>query len=136
MKDRLCCRKRWDWDVALNGELPANSFDLVVEATGNDAGFAQSLALIRPLGTLVLKSTFSGKSNLNLTKIVVDEINVVGSRCGPFAPAVTLLHQKRVEVKAMIEATYTIANGLDAFAHAARPGIRKILFDPLNKDNS
>ena len=116
--------------VALSGALPANSFDLVVEATGNDAGFAQSMALVRPLGTLVLKSTFRGKSNLNLTKIVVDEINVVGSRCGPFVPALALLEHQRVEVKQMIDGTYSFAKGAEAFAHAAKPGIRKILLTP------
>ena len=118
--------------VALNDALPANSFDLVVEATGNNAGFAKSLELIRPLGALILKSTFKGKSNLNLTKIVVDEINVLGSRCGPFPPALDLLARGHVDVRQMIDATYGLTESLAAFEHAAQPGVRKILLCSAN----
>ncbi len=117
-------------DTALTGDFAPNSFDLVVEATGNSAGFAHSLELIRPLGTLILKSTFSGSSNLNLTKIVVDEITVLGSRCGPFAPALDLLAQQAIQLTPMIEATYSLADGIAAFAHAAQPGVRKVLIRP------
>jgi threonine dehydrogenase-like Zn-dependent dehydrogenase len=104
-----------------------NSFDFVVEATGNAAGFAQSLRLVRPRGTLVLKSTFAGDATLNLTKLVVAEINVVGSRCGPFAPALRLLARHDVDVLASIEARYPLRHALAAFDHAARPGVRKVL---------
>jgi threonine dehydrogenase-like Zn-dependent dehydrogenase len=117
-----------------------NSFDLVVEATGNDAGFAHSLRLARPRGTLVLKSTFHGNANLNLTKLVVGEITVVGSRCGPFAPALRLLEASAglegkaarlgVQVRPLIEAEYPLRDGLTALEHAARPGVRKILLRP------
>lgn len=107
-----------------------DSYDLVVEATGNDAGFAQSLRIVRPRGTLVLKSTFHGNASINLTKLVVAEINVVGSRCGPFAPALRLLEQGAVRVRPLIEAEYALRDGLAAFAHAARPGVRKVLLRP------
>jgi threonine dehydrogenase-like Zn-dependent dehydrogenase len=107
-----------------------DSFGLVVEATGNDAGFAHSLRLVRPRGTLVLKSTFHGNANIHLTKLVVAEINVVGSRCGPFAPALRLLARGAVAVRPLIEGEYPLANALAAFAHAARPGARKILLRP------
>jgi threonine dehydrogenase-like Zn-dependent dehydrogenase len=108
-----------------------NSYDLVVEATGNEAGFAHSLRLVRPLGTLVLKSTFAGNATLNLTKLVVGEINVVGSRCGPFAPALDLLDKGAVQVRPLIEGEYPLADALAAFDHAARPGVRKVLLRPL-----
>lgn len=111
-------------------EIGDDSFDFVVEATGNEAGFAQSLRLVRPLGTLVLKSTFAGKANLDLTKLVVAEIKVVGSRCGPFAPALKLLADREVEVQALIEAEYPLREGLVALEHAARPGVRKVLLRP------
>jgi threonine dehydrogenase-like Zn-dependent dehydrogenase len=107
-----------------------DTYDLVVEATGNDAGFAHSLRLVRPQGTLVLKSTFHGHANINLTKLVVAEITVVGSRCGPFAPAVKLLAQRAVQVRPLIEAEYPLADALAAFAHADRPGVRKVLLRP------
>jgi threonine dehydrogenase-like Zn-dependent dehydrogenase len=111
-------------------EFADDSFDFVVEATGNEAGFAHSLRLVRPLGTLILKSTFAGKSSLDLSKLVVGEITVVGSRCGPFAPALRLLAQKAVNVQATIEAEYPLHNGLAAFTHAAQPGVRKVLLRP------
>ncbi len=126
--------------TGLVDEQPDDSFDLVVEATGNDAGLAHSLRLARPRGTLVLKSTFHGNANVNLTKLVVGEITVVGSRCGPFAPALRLLAQsaglsgpsagRGVQVRPLIEAEYPLADALAAFDHAARPGVRKILLRP------
>lgn len=107
-----------------------NSFDFVVETTGNPAGFAHSLRLVRPQGTLVLKSTFAGEANLNLTKLVVSEINVVGSRCGPFAPALRLLEQDAVHVTETIEAVYSLHSGIAAFEYAALSGVRKVLLRP------
>lgn len=116
-----------------------NAYDLVVEATGNDAGFAHSLRILRPRGTLVLKSTFAGEARLNLTKLVVGEVRVVGSRCGPFAPALRLLQNSArlrvtgadvgsgVRVLPLIDGEYALPDGLRAFEHAARPGVRKIL---------
>ena len=111
-------------------EAADDSFDLVVEATGNDAGLAHSLRLARPRGTLVLKSTFAGQAHVNLTKLVVGEIAVVGSRCGPFAPALRLLERGAVRVRPLIEAEYPLTDALAAFAHAARPGVRKVLLRP------
>jgi threonine dehydrogenase-like Zn-dependent dehydrogenase len=111
-------------------EFADDSFDLVVEATGNSAGFIQSLRLVRPRGTLVLKSTFAGSSDLDLTKLFVAEINVIGSRCGPFAPALRLLQAGEVEVIAMIETGYPLDQALAALEHAARPGVRKVLMRP------
>ncbi|HRQ41896.1 MAG TPA: alcohol dehydrogenase catalytic domain-containing protein [Chloroflexota bacterium] len=116
--------------TGLVNDYADDSFDLVVEATGNEAGFAQALRLVRPLGTLILKSTYAGSSQLNLTKLVVGEITVVGSRCGPFAPALRLLAQDAVNVGALIEAEYPLADGLAALAHAAQPGVRKVLLRP------
>ncbi|MGB6992287.1 MAG: Zn-dependent alcohol dehydrogenase, partial [Thermoanaerobaculia bacterium] len=88
------------------------------------------LRLVRPLGTLILKSTFVGKSSIDLTKLVVGEITVVGSRCGPFAPALRLLAEGAVHVTEAVEAQYALAEGMAAFAHAARPGARKVLLRP------
>lgn len=116
--------------TGLTQDFDDNSFDFVVEVTGNDAGFAEAIRLIRPLGTLVLKSTFAGPSTLDLTKLVVAEITTIGSRCGPFAPALRLLAQDAVPVRALIDGQYPLAQGLAAFEHAAQPGIRKIMLRP------
>jgi threonine dehydrogenase-like Zn-dependent dehydrogenase len=107
-----------------------NSFDYVVEVTGNENGLAQALRLVRPLGTLILKSTFAGKSNIDLSKLIVDEITVIGSRCGPFASALRLLQQEAVPVQELIDGRYPLNDGLAAFEHAAQSGVRKILLRP------
>ncbi|MDX1613979.1 MAG: alcohol dehydrogenase catalytic domain-containing protein [Candidatus Promineifilaceae bacterium] len=116
--------------TSLVDDQPADAFELVVEATGNEAGLAHALRLVRPLGTLVLKSTFAGRANVDLTKLVVAEITVVGSRCGPFAPALRLLRQGSIEVRSLIEAEYPLREGRAAFEHAAQPRVRKVLLRP------
>lgn len=116
--------------TALVDNVPDNNFDVVVEATGNDQGLVNALRLVRPLGTLVLKSTFAGSVTINLTKLVVDEITVIGSRCGPFAPALRLLAQRQIAVEPLIDGRYPLADALAAMAHAAQPGVRKILLRP------
>ena len=117
-------------DTGLVDDYADNSFDFVVEATGNEAGFAHSMRLVRPLGTLVLKSTFAGNANINLTKLVVAEITVVGSRCGPFAPALRLLEQGKIDVSSLIERQFQLKEGISAFAYANQPDVRKILLYP------
>ncbi len=116
--------------AALVHEAPDNGYDLVVEATGNEAGLAQSLRLVRPLGTLVMKSTFHGKANVDLTKLVVGEVTVVGSRCGPFAEALRLLERRAVQVLPLIDGEYALQDGLRALEHAAQRGVRKVLLRP------
>lgn len=102
-------------------------FDLVVEATGSESGLQLALRAVRPRGTLVLKSTIAQEHRLSLAPLVIHEITVVGSRCGPFAVALEALAQKSVVVTPLIERIYPLAEGIDAVAHASRPGTRKIL---------
>ena len=101
--------------------------DVVVEATGHPGGYATARRLVRPRGTIVLKSTYHASLEVNLTKVVVDEITLVGSRCGPFAPALRLLERGLVEVVPLIQARYPFSEVLAAFEHAAQPGALKVL---------
>jgi threonine dehydrogenase-like Zn-dependent dehydrogenase len=110
-------------------DLQSRSADVVVECTGNPEGLALARTLVRPRGTIVLKSTYQGESTLNLSSYVVDEITLVGSRCGPFAPALEALVTGAVKTAPVIEARYPLADGLAAFEHAARPGALKVLVD-------
>jgi len=103
------------------------SFDLVVDATGSESGLQLAMSAVRPRGTLVLKSTIAREHRLSLAPLVIHEITVVGSRCGPFAVALEALAQKSVSVTPLIEEIYALAEGIDAAAHASRPGTRKIL---------
>jgi threonine dehydrogenase-like Zn-dependent dehydrogenase len=90
--------------------------------------------MLHPRGTLVLKSTFEGLTSANLTAIVVDEISIVGSRCGPFATALRLLEQKQVDVLPLIQARYPLNEGLRAFEHARRKGTLKVLLHPADEN--
>jgi len=112
--------------------LDPASADLVVEATGNPQGFAIARRLVRPGGTLVMKSTYAGDLTVNASMLVVDEITLVGSRCGPFAPALALLASGEVEVRDLIAARYALRDGVQAFAEAGRPGVLKVLVDMLS----
>jgi threonine dehydrogenase-like Zn-dependent dehydrogenase len=105
-------------------------FDVVVEASGSATGFDLALDLLRPRGTLVLKSTFQGATDLNAARIVVDEISVVGSRCGRFAPALDLLKTNAVDVASLISEERPLADGLRAMERAAEPGVLKVLLRP------
>lgn len=110
-------------------ETFARQFDVAVECTGSAAGFDVARQMLRPRGTLVLKSTYQGLPQANLTMLVVDEITVIGSRCGPFAAALRLLEQKRIDVQSLIHARYPLSQGIDALAHAQQPGVLKILLE-------
>jgi len=90
-------------------------YDVVVEATGSASGFETSMALTKPRGVLVLKSTVASGKELNLAPIVIDEITVLGSRCGQFAPALRLLKNKRIDFTPFITKTYSIDDAIEAF---------------------
>ncbi len=84
---------------------------------------------IRPRGTLVMKSTYTGEMSVNFSSIVVDEITIVGSRCGPFAPALRLLERREVDPTVLISAQYKLGEIVKAFEHAAQPGVLKVLME-------
>jgi threonine dehydrogenase-like Zn-dependent dehydrogenase len=107
---------------------PRGRFDVVVEASGSPAGFELARRAVRPRGTIVLKSTYAaGRLELDASSLVVDEVTIVGSRCGPFAPAMRLLERGAVDVAPLVEARYPLEEGAAAFEHAARPAALKVL---------
>jgi threonine dehydrogenase-like Zn-dependent dehydrogenase len=101
--------------------------DVIVEATGSPEGFSMAMELIRPRGSIVLKSTFHGKTTFNMADLVIHEIALFGSRCGPFAPAIRLLEAGRIQVDPLIHARYPIAKGMTAMETAAQHGVLKVL---------
>jgi threonine dehydrogenase-like Zn-dependent dehydrogenase len=101
--------------------------DVVVECTGSEQGLELALRLVRPRGTLVLKSTVAARSNLHLAPIVIDEIRVQGSRCGPFPPALRALAQHQIDIRPLISGRYSLDNVLIAFDYATQPGVLKVL---------
>lgn len=107
-------------------------FDVVVEATGSPEGLDRAIALTRPRGTVVLKSTFHGATPLAMAPLVINELTLVGSRCGPFPPALAAHAARRIDVSPLIQARYPLRDGLAALEEAARPGVLKVLLDMRN----
>ncbi|MFB2981573.1 alcohol dehydrogenase catalytic domain-containing protein [Microseira sp. BLCC-F43] len=105
------------------------AFDLSVECTGNQEGFAIARRALRPRGTLVLKSTYAGHLTFDASSLVVDEITLIGSRCGPFAAALEVLAAGKVDVEPLIQARYPLSEGLTAFARAQERGVLKVLLE-------
>jgi len=109
-------------------ELTAsNDRDVVIDCTGNSQGLALAMKLVRPRGTIVLKSTYAGSDGVNLTPVVVNELNIVGSRCGPFAEAISVLVQKKIDVLGMISREFDLSDGVKALQYAAQDGVLKVL---------
>ena len=116
--------------VITEEEIQPWRWDVVVEATGSPAGFSLARQAVRPRGTLVLKSTYKGELNVNFSAIVVDEINIIGSRCGPFEPALRLMESRQVDPAVLIADDFKLDDALKAFERAAETGVLKVLVQP------
>lgn len=115
--------------VIREGDVTPGWADVAIEAAGSPEGFRLARKAVRPAGTIVLKSTFSGEAQVDLSSLVVDEISVTGSRCGPFAPALRLLEAGLVNPVPLVDGMHPLEDGPEAFAEAARPGILKVLLN-------
>jgi threonine dehydrogenase-like Zn-dependent dehydrogenase len=131
-EEKLDHARRRDIETVMLGNTGPlrQRFDVVVEASGSESGFATALDLVRPRGKLVLKSTFHGKPTWEAWRVVVDEITVVGSRCGRFAPVLDLLASKRIQVNDLISDEFGLGRGVQAVRRAAEKGVMKVLLDP------
>ena len=116
--------------VSLLDEFKETPARLVVEATGSERGLAMAMRVVEPRGTLVLKSTVAASHELSLAPLVINEVTVVGSRCGRFEPALQALAQGRISVEPMIHGEFPLEQGLEAFARAREPGVLKVLLRP------
>ncbi|MGH7836075.1 MAG: MDR/zinc-dependent alcohol dehydrogenase-like family protein [Candidatus Binatia bacterium] len=128
--EKLALVKKTGVRTILLNDWKPRLFDVVVEATGSEAGLKLAMSAVRPRGSLVLKSTIAGEHNVCLAPLVINEITVIGSRCGLFVPALQALAEKTVSVAPLIEKIYSLAEGLDAVTHAGTRGARKILLEP------
>jgi len=108
-------------------KIPDGLMDFVIEATGSLDGFKLAQRAVRPRGTIILKSTYAGSEPINISSIVVDEITIVGSRCGPFPPALSLLELGRIDPTDLISGSYPLEDGVQAYTQAAETGVMKIL---------
>ncbi|HVU10171.1 MAG TPA: alcohol dehydrogenase catalytic domain-containing protein [Phototrophicaceae bacterium] len=119
----------WRIPALARSEVQQHQAQIVIDCTGTAAGFADALELVEPRGTIILKSTYHDLPQINMTRIAVDEIRVIGSRCGPFDAALRLLDAGLVDAEALIEARYSLDAGLQAFEQAAQPGVLKVILD-------
>ena len=113
--------------TAVAEAIEPRRFDVAVECTGSASGFALARKALRARGTLVMKSTYAGDLTFNASSLVVDEITLVGSRCGPMPRALDLLASRAVNVRELIDETYSLDDAISAFEHAQRPGVLKVL---------
>jgi threonine dehydrogenase-like Zn-dependent dehydrogenase len=127
--DKLALVEERVQTVLLEAFEPAPA-DVVVEATGSTSGMELAMRAVRPRGTVVLKSTVAGSHTVSLAPLVINEVTVVGSRCGPFAPALAALEAGTVDVERMISATFPLDEGIAALDRAASPGVLKVLLRP------
>jgi threonine dehydrogenase-like Zn-dependent dehydrogenase len=129
-QDKLDRIKRTGVRTMLLNDWRPRLFDVVVEATGSAAGLELAISAVRPRGTIVLKSTIAGAHQVSLAPVVINEINLVGSRCGVFPDALEALAADQVSVAPLIEQVYSLERGIEAIQHAERRGARKILLRP------
>ena len=108
---------------------PETRFDLVVECTGSPDGLNKAINLVRPCGTIVLKSTTATPAALDTNRLVIDEIKVIGSRCGPFGKALQALERGDVDVAPLVSDVINLDNGAEAMRAAALPGAVKVLLE-------
>ncbi len=126
-KNKLRIAAKAGVETSTAARLPRSAYQWVVEATGSADGLAQAVAMTKPRGTLILKSTVHGLVGLDSAPVIVNEITLVGSRCGRFAPALKLLRQGKVNVEEMISAEFPLKDAAPAFARAAERGVMKVL---------
>jgi threonine dehydrogenase-like Zn-dependent dehydrogenase len=126
--DKLSLCEKWSIRSRPVADInPRHDQDVVVDCTGSAAGFELAMQMVRPRGTIVLKSTVAQGKPLNLAPLVIDEINVVGSRCGPFREAIKALAEKRIDVASLSPRRMRIDQGVEAMDLASRPGVLKVL---------
>jgi len=126
---KLDLARAWGVRVLSEGdeELTSSSFPVTVEATGSPRGIGEALRLVEPRGTVVMKSTFHGPAHFDATKLVVDEVTLLGSRCGLFAPALALLQQGHVTVHHLVNKVFPLELGLEAFEYLDQTSALKVL---------
>jgi threonine dehydrogenase-like Zn-dependent dehydrogenase len=132
-KLRIAARRGIETATPKTGARRKREFDVVVEASGSPSGFVGALELLRPRGTLVLKSTFQGPGKIDeidQARFVVDEITILGSRCGRFQPALDLLKKGAIDIDGLISEEYPLARGVHAMERAGKKGVLKVFLRP------
>jgi threonine dehydrogenase-like Zn-dependent dehydrogenase len=126
--DKLAICEKWSIRARLLADIsPRHDQDVVVDCTGSAAGFELAMQMVRPRGTIVLKSTVAAGKALNLAPVVIDEITVIGSRCGPFREAIRALAEKEIDIASLIHRRMRLDQGVEAMRIAGSPGVLKVI---------
>ena len=129
-REKLLIAERAGVETAsVNATLPEAEFDFVVDATGSREGLQSAVKMVKPRGTIILKSTVHGEVTIDTAPVIVNEITLVGSRCGRFEPALELLRLGSVRVDTLIADRFPMSSAPEAFARAAEKGVLKVLLD-------
>lgn len=125
--EKLAIARTAGIETAMAQDPPHATYQFVIDATGSRDGLRQAVSMVRPRGTVILKSTIHGEVAMDTAPVIVNEVTLVGSRCGRFEPAIELLRSGKIDVARMISAEYPLEQAPEAFADAARPGMLKVL---------
>lgn len=128
-KNKLSIAAAVGVDVHVSRKIPLAAFDVVVEATGSSQALQQAVSMTRPRGTVVMKSTVHDQPRIDTAPVIVNEISLVGSRCGRFEPAVKLIASGKLNLAPMISDRFPLGEAKQAFARAGEPGVLKVLLD-------
>lgn len=126
-KEKLSILDKRGIKTQLSSEITERGFDYVVECTSSVSGLASAMSLVRPKGTIILKTTAANREAIDLNSLVIDEISLIGSRCGPFVPAIRALEKRSVDVKSLVSRIFPLEEGIEAFRYASQKGVLKVL---------
>lgn len=126
-REKLALLEARGIDTRIGIEGLCREFDVVIDAAGSATGIDEAIKIVRPRGAIVLKTTAAAERKIDLNKIVIDEIRLVGSRCGPFKPAIEALSNGMVDVKPLIARVFSLEDGVQAFGYASKKGVLKVL---------
>jgi len=128
-KEKLSILEKMNISTALAPVPSERHFDIVIDSTGSQTGLETALSIVNPRGKVILKTTVAGSRPTDLNSIVIDEITVIGSRCGPFRPAIKALETKSVDVTPLISKVFPIEAGIEAMNYASQKGMMKVILN-------
>ena len=111
----------------LSSEFAGKDMDMVVECSGSGSGMETALKIVRPRGKIIIKTTIADRGRIDLNRVVINELSLIGSRCGPFPDAINAIKSGNVKLYPLISAEYSIEEGIRAFAHASERGVLKVI---------
>ncbi len=126
-RDKLSILKKRGIKIELCSDFNKRGFDIVVDCTGSPSGFETALNIVRPRGTVIMKTTTASRTTFDMNSIVVNEVTIIGSRCGPFPPAIEAIEKRDIHLQPLITRIFPLEQGVKAFRYAGRKGVLKVI---------